>query len=422
MDEYFLHFLWMFQKFEHLPLRLSDERELAVFHTGHQNKDSGPDFKEAKLKIDGLIWSGSVEIHYKSSDWQKHKHEADQAYENVILHVVWSHDQEVKIGDSPIPTLELKHFVSTNLEKEYRKYINQPEDILCGGHLKHLPGIQLHQMMDAALTDRLEEKSKLILKTLKETNADWEETTYRTIAKNFGFKVNSDSFEILTKTLPYQIIRKQGGNSLKIFALIFGMSGFLADPQDEYSSQLAEEFHFLSKKHNLSPQLERFHWKFAKLRPANFPTVRLAQFAAFLSANDLLFSKLIALSGYNEIRKFMQCEMPDYWMNHYDFEKTSTKNQKIGKSSMEIVMINSLVPLLFAYARYAGEEHLIDRALQILEEIPTESNYIIKKWNDLGVSPKNATDSQALLHQYRNYCLKKKCLNCNIGVWILNRP
>ncbi|MEQ8583538.1 MAG: DUF2851 family protein [Marinoscillum sp.] len=422
MDEYFLQFLWKFQKFASKELVLSNGSSLTVFQTGHQNHDSGPDFLEAKIKIDDLTWSGSVEIHYKSSDWKRHNHQTDRAYENVILHVVWINDGEILIDQEPIPTLEMSRYVSANLEQEYRRYINQPEVIRCGPGLSDIPQIQVSAMIDRAVASRLQEKSIRVLETLEQQGGDWEETAYQTLARDFGFKTNADAFQKLASSLPYHIIRKHAGKELQVYALVFGMAGFLEDPVDEYQENLRNEFEFLSKKFQLHRMLDRHHWKHSKMRPANFPSVRLSQFAAFLAQENQLLASLLNISGLKEAIGFLQKNLPDYWKSHFDFGKTTNKSPRIGTKSIENIVINSLAPVLGAYSKYLDEVVYLERAQHILEQLPPESNHVIKKWIDKGVTPGNGAETQGLIYQYQSFCVQKKCLRCNIGMSILNPP
>ncbi|MFY0606160.1 MAG: DUF2851 family protein [Cyclobacteriaceae bacterium] len=421
MDEYFLQFLWKFQKFDSPSLTLTNGQQLLVLKPGYQNHHSGPDFHEAKVKIDELIWSGSVEIHYKASDWYRHQHQKDPAYENVVLHVVWIADQDILIDNQKVPTLEMKRIVSTQLEQDYRNYINQPEVIRCGNHLHSVDSIQIRALLDSALTSRLEHKSKEILDLLAQRGGDWEAVTYHIIAKNFGFKTNAHPFEKLAESLPYAVVRKYHADSTKMDALIFGMAGFLESPVDNYQTQLRKEFDFMVKKHGLDQALSRHHWKHGKLRPANFPSVRLAQFSAFLAHNKAIFNSLILLHDKKAIQSFLKKPVSDYWGSHFDFGKTIDKPNTLGTSSIDLIMINSAVPILAAYGLHLDNLDFIDKAQSILDEIRAESNHITQKWYGLGVKIENASDSQALIHQYNNMCLKKKCLECNIGMSILNR-
>ncbi len=421
MDEYFLQFLWKFQKFETSPLTLTNGESLVVFRPGFQNNHSGPDFHEARIKINELTWSGSVEIHYRSSDWIRHQHQKDSAYENVVLHVVWIADQEILIDDTPIPTFEMSRFVEEKLESNYRKYISRPDTILCSGHMPQIQSIQKRAMLDRALMDRLETKSHFVLELLAQKGGDWEAVTYQMIARNFGFKTNAGSFAGLATSLPYSVVRKHHGDPFKMDALIFGMAGFLEESSDEYQNQLLEEFSFLAKKYQLTPILSRHHWKHSKMRPANFPTVRLAQFSALLAHNQGLFNSLIRLETKIEIKNFLKKPPNEYWKNHYDFGKLMDKKTSLGESSLNLIMINTAAPILAAYGKHLDNISYIERAQAILEAIKPESNNITRQWVVLGMEAENAADSQSLIHQYNTMCLKKKCLECNIGMSILNR-
>lgn len=420
MDEYFLQFLWKFQKFQTLPLTLTNGQGLTVFHPGHQNHHSGPDFQESKIKIDDMIWSGSVEVHFRSSDWARHGHGEDKAYQNVILHVVWQHDQEVIENGEPLPTLVLKDFVDLHLEQAYRNYINQPTPILCNRSLPNIGSIQISSMIDRSVAARLQEKSKAVQAVLETTGGDWEETSYRILARNFGFKVNSEPFETLARSLPYKILRKHTGQEQSVYALIFGMAGLLETSDDAYQQSLIREFEYLRQKYQLTPVLMKHHWRFAKMRPANFPTVRLAQLAALLHQNPQLFSRIISVNDLSAAIQLVQLPPASYWQKHFDFGKPSNHLIKIGKTSVINVIINSVVPVLTAYSKYLDDVSLLEKAYTLLESMPAEDNHILQIWKKNNIIPENAAESQALLYQYHAYCTKKKCLRCNIGLSILN--
>ena len=420
MDEYFLQYIWNFQKFNSNELSLTNGSVLSVFVPGYQNSDSGPDFKEAKIKIDDLTWSGSVEVHFKSSDWYKHNHQEDQAYENVILHVVWKHDQEVMINGNPIPTLELKSYVLENVELAYKHYINQPTTIRCSDQIGEIADLQIISMIDKALSDRLKVKSKAILEMLDHNNGDWEETAYQLLLKNFGFKINQEVFQTLSKSLPYSVIKKYKNKPLAVEALLFGMSGFLEPDIDEYSNSLISEFDYLKSKHHLIPIIKKHHWNRSRMRPANFPTVRLAQLSSLLTHKSQLFAQLIELSDHKNAISFFQNSLSAYWEGHYDFGKPTKKPHSIGASAIENLIINTVVPLLAAYGKYIDEVRYLDQAQAILEKIKPEKNHIIDKWKDAGVKCSNSYESQALIHQYNHWCKEKKCLQCNIGISILS--
>ena len=424
MDEYFLHYLWQYQKFAQLPLRTSTGENIAVLKTGFHNHNSGPDFLEAKIKISNIEWVGSVEIHHKSSDWLLHKHQHDQSYENVILHVVWLHDKEILTPKSKtkIPTLILSEFVDPNLELAYRAYINQPETILCGKKLGEVPYIKKNMMMDHAVTERLESKASWIKQVYDLTEKDWEETAYRILGKNFGFSINKDPFEKLTTVLPFKTIKKHLDHPNQVFALIFGAAGFLEDADDPYSRELAQEYSFLKRKYRINSPLQRFHWKFSKLRPANFPTVRLSQFATLIIEQRGLFSLFIHTEPLGELRKRLKVSPSGYWAEHYDLaKKLETGKNHFGQSSIDNILINTAAPLLAAYAVSIGETKYIDRAMEMLTSLKPEQNRITREWTQNGINAASAYHSQALIQQYNEYCVKKKCLHCNIGISMLHR-
>lgn len=422
MDEYFLQFLWKFQKLEGKPFTLTNGEKLEVFHPGYQNFDSGPDFHDAKIKIGDLTWSGCVEIHYKSTDWKRHGHLSDQAYHNVILHVVWKHDEDIIIAGQPIPTFEISAYALADLETEYRRYINQPEEIRCSHALQTLPSIEVTSMLDRALAARLEAKSQSVLQTLSSCGDDWEEATYRTLATNFGFKTNKSPMLRMAESLPYKIVRKHQHNPTQLYALLFGMSGWLHQPPtDEYTRTLQNEFHFLRKKYQLKPILEKHLWKHARMRPANFPAVRLAQFGAVLHAQQQLFDALTHIRSLKDAQSLLKQPLPAYWQSHLDLGKPSQKPMTIGNSAISIIIINTVAPILAAYAQYINEVSYLELAQELLDAMPAEKNHITKKWTSLGIKLQSAADSQAALHQFYHFCATKKCLQCNIGLRILSR-
>ena len=424
MDEYFLHFLWKYQKFTELPLIMESGEELVVLKPGFHNQNSGPDFSESQITIADIEWSGSVEIHYRASDWEVHKHNCDPAYENVILHVVWINDKPISYSDGKtIPTLVISRHVAQDIEQHYRNYINQPKAILCDQHLPVVPSIKKTAMLDHALMDRLESKAKIVMDIYKKTNSDWNETAYQILGRNFGFSVNKEAFERLTTLLPYKIIGKHIDQPKQVHALLFGMAGFLEnDIDDGVRKEWKIEFDFLQKKYALDATLLRHNWKFSKLRPANFPTVRLAQFAAFLINQKKPFSLFIETTDIAFIRKSLHIHLVGYWEKHYDFGKTlSSGLNHFGQSSIDNILINTAVPLLTAYSKSIGEQSYLDRAVEILSQLKPEKNKITRAWEQVGLQPSSAFDSQALIQQYNAFCLKKKCLQCSIGVSILSR-
>lgn len=304
MNESFLHYLWQFQYFEKKDLLTSEGESITVLKTGTLNSNAGPDFFNAKVKIGEIDWVGNVEIHIKSSDWFTHHHEKDAAYDSVILHVVWENDKPVHQNHALIPTLELKNRIDPSLLKEYKKLINSPTSIACEKSFSRVDDLLKLSMLDKALMQRLEAKADQVRELLKFNNSNWEETTYQLLSKNFGFKVNADPFFQLSKVLPYKIIQKQN-NLLQIEALLFGIAGMLeTKTKDEYISLLFREYHLLAQKYSLgASRLNPGQWRFLRLRPANFPTIRLAQLAALLFSTKNIFSQLTSIESYNSIQR-----------------------------------------------------------------------------------------------------------------------
>ncbi|MEO9871594.1 DUF2851 family protein [Ekhidna sp.] len=422
MDELFLHYIWKYQKFNLTDLSVSDGQSLKVFYQGNHNQDSGPDFAEARIKIGSIEWAGQVEIHINSSDWIHHKHQNDPAYKNVILHVVWTNDQEILIEGQPIPTLELKSIIDLDLIEKYKRHIQSTNEILCSDQFSSVPQLTKSSMLDRVLVERLMEKSDRILHRLKENKNDWEEVTYKTLAENFGFSTNKEAFKRLTDLLSFSVLKKILPKALETEALIFGQSGFLEGEGDDYKKKLRSEYDFISKKFQLPDTMVQAQWKFGKLRPDNFPTVRLSQFASLLHKHSQLFTFLTQTESMDVLKKKLVVSVSSYWQDHYDFGKPRKKPiETIGISSFENILINTVAPLLAAYSKYTDEQKFIDRAVELLESLSPESNRITRKWEPLDQKAKNAFESQAQIHLFKNYCQKKRCLQCNVGVKILSK-
>jgi Protein of unknown function (DUF2851) len=423
MNESFLHYIWQFQYFDKTGLQTQDGEPVSIFKTGVLNTNAGPDFSQAKIKIGSIEWVGNVEIHTKASEWTNHNHSSDKAYENVILHVVWENDREIKRGDgSVIPTIELKGRVEESLIKAYKKLINSPASIPCEKSFPTVGDLTKLSMLDQALMQRLEAKAEIVNQLLKSNNDDWEETTYQLLLKNFGFKINAEPFLQLARSLPYKIVQKHSSNLQQMEALFFGQAGMLeTKTKDEYISLLYREYEFLSKKYSLyESRLSPAQWKFLRLRPANFPTLRIAQLASILYSRKNLLSTFIEADSYNQLMDIFTASPSGYWQTHYHFAKKSKSLvPDLGESSKQNLLINSVVPLLVAYSKAKDDPRLMDRAIEILQHIPAEVNKITKVWTALGVSVKSAFDSQALIEQYNNLCQKRQCLNCAVGASLL---
>lgn len=422
MEESFLHFIWKFQHFERQDILTDSGLRVSVFEPGHKNSDAGPDFKNARIRIGEIVWSGHVEIHVNASDWNRHRHQDDPAYNNVILHVVWKNDSESRAQDgNAIPVLELKNRIPHSLLARYRALLTPETEILCAGQIGNVRQITVYNMIDQALARRLQTRAQAIFREIGLTNQDWEEIAWRMLAKNFGFKTNAETFLHLAKSIPVKILKKESHDLIAIEALLFGMAGFLdGQPVDEYQERLTREYVFKSKKYNLEQRLSRHHWKFLRLRPPNFPTIRIAQLAGFVAGNSGLFTLFIDQVKSPDHLKLLAMSQSEYWHRHYDFGlKSKVSIGQLGRQSIENIVINTIAPLLFAYGWHQDNEQMKEDAAQLLTLLKPEKNSIISKWQSAGVKAKSAFDTQALIEQFNQFCIKKQCLNCPVGVEII---
>jgi len=421
--EDFLHYVWKFRLFDHTDLQTTEGENIEVFSSGLPNTDSGPDFQNARLKIGETNWAGNVEVHISSSDWKRHNHTTDNAYNNVILHVVYRDDAPVTMADGRhLPTLELQNRIPGELYGRYHNLIYGNQTVIpCEASIGKLDEFTLRTWFTRVLIERLEKKSTAVIERLALNKGDWEETFYQFLAANFGFKVNALPFELLAKSLPQNILAKHKNNPLQIEALIFGQAGFLnADFEEDYPRKLKTEYEFLRKKHSLKP-VENHLWKFTRLRPQNFPTIRLAQFAALIINSNHLFSKVLDIRGVKDLQNlFTNIKVNPYWENHYQFGKESKPSSKnLGQASIDILLLNTLALFLFSYGKHNQLQHFVDRSLKLLESLAAEQNNIIADFNDLGVKAVSAFDSQAIIELKNSYCNFKKCLQCGVGNKIL---
>lgn len=423
MTESFLQYVWQFQYFDKKELLLTTGEPLTILKPGILNTDAGPDFSQAKVKIDQIAWAGSVEIHVQSSGWYAHHHDADAAYENVVLHVVWEEDKPVQRKDATrLPTLTLKSRVEPHLLKSYLNLVNNPASIPCKSSFAQVSDLIRHSMIDKAVMQRLERKAGEVLQLLDQNQGDWEETAYQWLAASFGFKVNTDPFLQLAKALPYKLLLKHREQPLQLEALLFGQAGFLvARSKDAYLTSLVNEYQFLERKYNLSKtRLDVTQWKFMRLRPANFPTLRLAQFASLLRRSENIFSAILDATQYDTVESLLTVEPSRYWKTHYRFgKKAKAEVQGFGEPSRAMVVINAIAPMLMAYGKRMDEQRYVDQAVRILQAVRAEHNKIITGWKKLGCSSQHAWDSQGLIELYNNFCQRRECLNCSIGSAIL---
>jgi len=423
--EDFLHYVWKFRLFDKTDLKTVDGEAIEIYATGMHNTDSGPDFQNARIKIGDTMWAGNVEVHVPSSDWKKHQHTTDNAYNNVILHVVYRDDEPVVLPDGRrLPTIELQNRVSADLYNRFHSLVYGNQTIIpCEASIKTVDDFTKRTWFTRVLIERLEKRSETVIATLNLNRGDWEETFYQFLAANFGFKTNALPFELLAKSLPQNILARHKNNPLQIEALLFGQAGFLeGDVKDEYPQQLKKEYDFLRKKYDLTP-IENHLWKFMRLRPQNFPTIRLAQFAGLVVKSNHLFSKILDIREVKDLRNlFADIRINPYWDDHYRFDTPSKPAAKtLGQSSVDVLLLNSFAVFLFSYGRHQQLQRYTDRSLKLLENLPNEENNIITDFDVLGIKINTAFESQALLELRNNYCNFKKCLQCGIGNKILSR-
>lgn len=423
--EVFLHYIWKLKLFDFKALQTINEESVELVHVGTHNHDTGPDFSNARIRIGGTLWAGSVEIHKKSSDWLAHQHQKDKAYNNTILHVVYEHDQEIyRIDGTPIPTVELKHKIPDQYLQRYWELSTSKQKIPCEHRFFEVPVPLKNLWLERLVIERLEDKTLEIQNSLEQTQNNWEETFYRFLARNFGAKQNSTAFEALAKSLPLKILSKHKNNLFQLEALLLGQAGFLSESElqktsDLHCLNLQKEYLFLSKKYQLIA-LKASSWQFGRMRPANFPTIRLAQFAVLIYQSTHLFSKILVEADVNNLRNMFLIHLDAYWMNHYRLGEESPKRRKsLGGGTVDLILINTIAPFLFIYGDYKGIEAYKERAVRLLQIIKPEQNSIIANWQNLGMATNSAQDTQALLQLKKKYCDPKRCLSCSIGHHIL---
>jgi len=423
MREDFLHYVWSYKLFSMLELQTSKNKRLNLLYSGVHNLHSGPDFLDARIEIDDLLWAGNVEIHVKSSDWYLHNHEIDSNYDSVILHVVWEYDTEIfDSNNQPIPTLELKDLIAPELLQKYQDLMSKElRWIPCEKLIATADSFVLNNWLERLYFERLEQKSLLIDELLAATNTDYEAVLFQLLAKNFGLQTNGDAFLKLAQSFRFSILRKERFDILRLQALLFGQAGFLSEKNEEpYHKKLQEVYVYLQSKYQLKP-MQNSRFQFFRMRPTNFPTLRIAQLTAVYHAHQQLFSKLMHFTKKEEYYGFFSTEIPDFWNTHYTFQKTSPKRiKKITKSFIDLLLINTIIPLKFNYLKRRGE---FDEAvfLDLIQQLHPEKNAIVSKFIALKIPSKSAFDTQALLELKNNYCVKKRCLHCAIGNDLLRK-
>ncbi len=421
MTEDFLYYLWIYY-FPRKSLTTTDGFSLLIERPGTRNSDSGPDFFDCRIKLGDTRWAGNIEIHLKSSDWFRHGHQMDDSYNNIILHVVYEDDKTIfrKNGEL-IPCLELKGNFNESLYEKYQRFLLSPNWIPCASDISNMGNFQLLSAMDRLSMERLEQKVETVERQLEQSQGDFREVFYRSLMKSFGLKANSEAFEQLALSMPLPILFKHKNDLFQLEALLFGQAGFLTGSLNEdYPKKLRKEYLFLSSKYNMAP-MNAYAWKFMRMRPYNFPTLRIAQFAGLLYHSSGLIDKILAADNLKRVVEFLRCEPSSYWQNHYRFGKSNKKQiRKMGLSFIHLILINMIVPYAFVYGRFKNDSTMEEKAVQWLGEMPAENNTITRHFTALGVKAGSALHSQALIRLKKDYCDNKRCLHCPVGYQILN--
>lgn len=421
MQEDFLHYIWKLKKFETSKLQTTKGEQVVIQNVGTHNYHTGPDFFNAQLIIAGQLWAGNVEIHIKSSDWYVHNHEVDPNYDNVILHVVWEHDTPVfRKDNSEIPTIQLKNYVSQVALNNYAKLFNSKLTwINCENTIANVNPFIVTNWLERLFFERLESKAKAIEAILKASNNNWEAVLFKLLAKNFGLKVNGDAFFSLANSFDFSVVRKQQSNLQSLEALFFGQANMLEDDiQEAYYIALQKDYAFLKQKFKID-NASVSPFQFFRLRPPNFPTIRLSQLANVYHIHHNLFSKVIASDSVADIYKLFSVSTSPFWESHYTFDKVSSARKKhITKSFVDLLLINTIIPLKFCYAKQQGKS-IEEEIVNLMQQLKPEKNGIVDKFASLKVVSESALESQAIIQLKNLYCDKNRCLKCAIGNTIL---
>lgn len=420
MKEDFIHYIWLYKKFDFSSLTTQQGESISIIHSGNYLQMAGPDFFNAQLIIGNQKWAGNIEIHLKSSDWYLHQHENDDNYNNVILHVVWEYDAPIfRKDNSEIPVLEIKKYVSTDELIKYQNLIAPKSWIYCEKQIKEVNEFVLSNWLERLFLERLERKSVPIQTLLNQTENDWEAVLFCMLAKNFGLNTNGEIFLKVAQSIPFSIIRKESLDVSYLEALLFGQAHLLpSNPEDHYAKELQSWFDYLVLKYKIKPIVIE-PVQFFKHRPDNFPTVRLAQLCLLYHVHRNLFSKIISVDSVSSIYKLFEISVSSYWKTHYTFEKMSPKKEKsLSKSFIDLLIINTVIPIKFAYSKSIGKDDS-EQLIEWISHLVAEKNTVVDKFNDFGIESKNAFQTQALLQLKNEYCNHKKCMHCAIGLELI---
>lgn len=419
MQESLLQFIWQYSLYSPAGLRTTDGEPVTIVHPGKRNTDAGPDFTEARIRIGPALFIGQVELHVHSSDWERHGHRQNAAYRNIILHVVYRDDRPGIAGNTPV--LELAGAIPLYVLRQYTDLIETLQPIPCARQLSQVKSLTRESWLGRMLAERWECKLEEWAEQLEQSAGDWRSLLYWRMAANFGFKVNAVPFLMLAQSVPLSILGRHRENLLQVEALLFGQAGLLQGSFiDDYPRRLQEEYVFLAGKYRLRP-VPAHLWKFMRLRPANFPTIRIAQFAMLLHRSVHLFTRFLEAGSAAETATLLEVEAGDYWLRHVRFDEPQQKAsvKRLGADSVDNIIINTVAPLRFLYAHRQGKLPEQEQALQWLDEVPAENNAVIRRWEEAGWTVQHAAGSQGLLQLYNTYCSGKRCLECAIGLSII---
>ncbi len=420
--EQLLHYIWQYRLFDHHNLCTSQKQQLKITTTGELNPAAGPDFENAEIKLDGLVWHGAVEIHIRSSDWLRHGHQRDAAYEQVVLHVVYEHDQELEMTDGRLlPTLELKDRIAPELLQRSQSLLASKAQIPCAAQIHSIDKSSMVHWLTQLATERLQQKIAPILLALEHQQNDWSTVFYQQLARSFGLLHNAEAMEQLARRLPLKLLG-QYHQLWQQEALAFGQAGLLAGHfQEAYPLKLQKEYGYLQKKHGLKP-MPTHSWKWKGMRPSSFPTLRIAMLLRLLQ-QPYLFRNLVEAQELKDLWPLFKIELDAYWCTHYRLEIVAKRSYKkrLSRHFFEQIAINALIPMLFAYGQKMGQAHFCDKARSWLTQLKAEQHHIAREWEDLGLEANHALESQALLQLKKVYCEQKRCLKCHIGQLLLKQ-
>lgn len=420
ISEEFLHYIWRLKRFDLANLKTIDGLSITILSGGFLNNDAGPDFFQGKIKIGDTTWVGNIEIHIRSSDWNRHNHQYDTAYDNVVLHVVYEHDLEIYNSQgNTIPTLELNHRIDQSLFDRYLQFKDNMDWIPCAQHIGKVDKDRINLSMYQVLIERLSDKMDRINELYINVDKDWNRLFYILTARYLVGKVNADAAEMLLLSIPYPIFLKNQDSLQTIEAMLYGQAGMLSDSNDAYTQELWQEYQFQKHKHGLRSMI--IPWKYMRMRPSSFPTVRIAQLAALVHNHANMFSEILDNQNISGWSAKLKVQASEYWDTHYQFHKESEyKPKSIGQSTIDNLLINVVSPLCFMYGKKIHDDRFVDQAIHILSKLKPEKNNIVTGWKNLGVEATDALSTQALIQLKTNYCTKNRCLQCSIGHQIMN--